>query len=127
MHTDGVSTVSTVQWESRADVDDRAGSEGDGKVEAAGGAAATIWEEIGSEGYEGSSEEALEEFRRGPMAAFRPPSRRRPRAMVMFGVRLQSQRRLLLVWQESRFFQVSSRYLSTMLGPQCVGSTTPLN
>ena len=32
VHTDGVSTVSTVQWESRADVDDRAGSEGDGKV-----------------------------------------------------------------------------------------------
>ena len=42
MHTDGVSTVSTVLWESRADVDDWAGSDGDGKVDAAGGAAATI-------------------------------------------------------------------------------------
>ena len=62
VHTDGVSTVSTVLWESRADVDDRAGSEGDGKVEAAGGVAATVWEETRSEGYEGSSEEALEEF-----------------------------------------------------------------
>ena len=62
VHTDGFSTVSTVLWESWADVDDRAGSEGDGKVEAAGGAAATVWEEIGSDGYEGSSEEALEEF-----------------------------------------------------------------
>ena len=36
------STVSTVLWESRADVDDRAGSDGDGRVDAAGGAAATI-------------------------------------------------------------------------------------
>ena len=39
-----------------------AGSEGDGKVEAAGGAAATVWKEIGSDGYTGSSEEVLEEF-----------------------------------------------------------------
>jgi hypothetical protein len=62
VHTDGISTVSTVLWESRADVDDRAGSEGDGKAEAAGGAAATVWKEIGSDGYEGSSKEALEEF-----------------------------------------------------------------
>ena len=42
VHTDGVSTVSTVLWESRADVDDWAGSDGDGKAEAVGGAAATI-------------------------------------------------------------------------------------
>ena len=42
VHTGGASTVSTVLWESRADVDDRAGSDGDGKVDAAGGAAATI-------------------------------------------------------------------------------------
>jgi hypothetical protein len=62
VHTDGISTVSTVLWESRADVDDRAGSEGDGKVEAAGEAAATIWEETGSEGYEGSSEGCWEDF-----------------------------------------------------------------
>ena len=31
-------------------------------MEAAGGAEATIWEETGSEGYEGSSEGYLEEF-----------------------------------------------------------------
>jgi hypothetical protein len=62
VHTDGDSTVSTVLWESRADVEDRAGSGGDGNVEAAGGAAATIWEETGSEGYEGSSEGCCEEF-----------------------------------------------------------------
>ena len=62
VHTDEVGTVSTVLWESGTDVDDRAGSGGDGKVEAAGGAAATVWEEIGSDGSEGSSEEALEEF-----------------------------------------------------------------
>ena len=62
VHTDGISTVSTVLWEFWADVDDRTGSEGDGKVEAAGGAAATVWKEIRSDGYEGSSEEALEEF-----------------------------------------------------------------
>jgi hypothetical protein len=42
VHTDGASTVSIVLWESRADVDDRAGSNGDGRVDAAGGAAATI-------------------------------------------------------------------------------------
>ena len=42
MSSDGASTVSTVLWESRADVDDRAGSDDDGKVEAAGGAAATV-------------------------------------------------------------------------------------
>jgi hypothetical protein len=42
VHTDGVSTVSTVLRESGANVEDRAGSGGDGKVEAAGGAAATI-------------------------------------------------------------------------------------
>ena len=45
VHTGGASTVSTVLWESRADVDDRAGSDGDGEVEAAGRAAATVWEE----------------------------------------------------------------------------------
>ena len=42
VHTDGVSTVSTVLWESGVDVDDRAGSGGDGEMEAAGGAAATV-------------------------------------------------------------------------------------
>ena len=42
MSSDGASTVSTVLWESRADVDDRAGSDDDGEVEAAGGAAATV-------------------------------------------------------------------------------------
>ena len=42
VHTDGASTVSTMLWESRADVDDRAGSDGDGKVDAAGGAVATV-------------------------------------------------------------------------------------
>ena len=42
VHTDGVSTVSTVLWESGADVDDRAGSRGDGSMVAAGGAAATV-------------------------------------------------------------------------------------
>ena len=62
VHTDSVSTVSTVLWESRADVGDWAGSDGDEKVEAAGGAASTIWEETGSEGYEGSSEGCGEEF-----------------------------------------------------------------
>ena len=59
MHTDSISTVSTVLWESRADVDDRVGSEGDGKVEAASGAAATVWKEIRSDSYEGSLKEAL--------------------------------------------------------------------
>ena len=62
VHTGSASTVSTVLWGSRADVDDRAGSDGDGGVEAAGEAAATIWEETGSEGYEGSSEGCWEEF-----------------------------------------------------------------
>ena len=61
VHTNSVSTVSTVLWESWADVDDQVGSKGDGKVEAAGEAAATIWEETGSEGYEGSSEGCWEE------------------------------------------------------------------
>jgi hypothetical protein len=42
MSADGGSTVSTVLWESRADADDRAGSNGDGRVDAASGAAATI-------------------------------------------------------------------------------------
>ena len=42
VHTDSASTVSTVLWESRANVDDRAGSDGDGKVDAAGGAVATV-------------------------------------------------------------------------------------
>ena len=41
---------------------DRAGSDGDGEVEAAGGAASTIWEETGSEGYGRSSEGCWEEF-----------------------------------------------------------------
>ena len=52
--------------------------------------------------------------RRGLMAALRPPGRRRPRAMVMCGVRLQSQRQLLLIWQGLQFLQV----LRTMLGPR---------
>ena len=39
VHTSGASTV---LWESQADVDDQAGSDGNGEVEAAGGAAATI-------------------------------------------------------------------------------------
>ena len=50
--------------------------------------------------------EALEEFgsrHSQCKAAFRPLCRRRPRAMVMFAVRLQSQRRLLLVWQGLRY------------------------
>ena len=42
MSTDGASTVSTVLWESRTDVDDWAGSDDDGKVDAAGRAAATV-------------------------------------------------------------------------------------
>ena len=42
MSTDFASTVSAVLWESRADVDDWAGSDDDGKVDAAGGAAATV-------------------------------------------------------------------------------------
>ena len=42
MSSDGASTVSTVLWESRADVYDRAGSDDDGKVKAAGGAAAAV-------------------------------------------------------------------------------------
>ena len=42
VHTDDADTVSTVLWESRADVDDRAGFDGDGKVDAAGGAVATV-------------------------------------------------------------------------------------
>ena len=42
VHTDDAGTVSTVLWESRADVDDRAGSDGDGKVDAAGEAVATV-------------------------------------------------------------------------------------
>ena len=42
MSTDGASTVFTVLWESRVDVDDRAGSDDDGKVKAAGGAAAAV-------------------------------------------------------------------------------------
>ena len=42
VHTDDAGTVSTVLLGSRADVDDRAGSKGDGKVDAAGGAAATV-------------------------------------------------------------------------------------
>ena len=39
---DGVSTVSTVLWESWANVDDWAGSDDDGRVDTAGGAAATV-------------------------------------------------------------------------------------
>ena len=62
VHTNDVGTVSTVLWESGTDVDDRAGSDGDGEVEVAGRAAATVWEETGSEGYEGSSEGLWEEF-----------------------------------------------------------------
>ena len=46
----------------RADVDDWAGSDGDGEVEASGGAAAGIWEETRSEGYGGSSEGFWGEF-----------------------------------------------------------------
>ena len=42
MHTDDAGTVSTVLLGSRADVDDRAGSDGYGKVDAAGGAVATV-------------------------------------------------------------------------------------
>ena len=42
VHTDDAGTVSTVLWGSQADVDDRAGSDGDGKVDAAGGAVATV-------------------------------------------------------------------------------------
>ena len=42
MSTDGASTVSTVLWESQADVDDWAGSNDNGKVDAAGGAAAMV-------------------------------------------------------------------------------------
>ena len=42
VHTDDVGTVSTVLWESGADVDDRAGSWGDGSMAAASGAAATV-------------------------------------------------------------------------------------
>ena len=41
VHTDKVGTVSTVLWESGADVEDRAGSGGDGSMAAASGAAAT--------------------------------------------------------------------------------------
>ena len=41
VHTDEVGTVSTVLWESGTDVDDRAGSGGDGSMAAASGAAAT--------------------------------------------------------------------------------------
>ena len=41
-HADSASTVSTVLWESRVDVDDRAGFDDGGKVEAAGGATATV-------------------------------------------------------------------------------------
>ena len=44
-------------------MDDQVGSKGNGKVEAAGGAAAAVWGEIRSNSYEGSSEEALEEFK----------------------------------------------------------------
>ena len=61
-HTSGDSTVSTVLWESQANVGDWAGSDGDGEVEAASGAEATIWEEARSEGYKGSSEGYWEEF-----------------------------------------------------------------
>ena len=42
MLTNSASTVFTVLWESPADVDDWAGSNDDGKVDAAGGAAATV-------------------------------------------------------------------------------------
>ena len=55
VHTDDAGTVSTVLLGSRADVDDRAGSKGDGKVDAAGRAAATT----GSMQVE---EEAIEEL-----------------------------------------------------------------
>ena len=41
VHTSEVGMVSTVLWESRADVDDQAGSGGDGLMAAARGAAAT--------------------------------------------------------------------------------------
>ena len=41
-HANSASTVSTVLWESQANVDDRAGFDGGGKAEAAGGAAATV-------------------------------------------------------------------------------------
>ena len=42
MSASGASTVSTVQWESWADVDDWAGSDDDGRVEAAGGVAGMV-------------------------------------------------------------------------------------
>ena len=55
VHTDEVGTVSTVLWESGADVDDRAGSGGDGSMAAASGAAATA-------GSMQVAEEAIEEL-----------------------------------------------------------------
>ena len=42
MPSDSASTISTVLWEFRADVDDQDGSDVDGKVGAASGAAATV-------------------------------------------------------------------------------------
>ena len=42
VHTDSAGMVPTVLWESRADVDDRAGSDDDERVDADRGAAATV-------------------------------------------------------------------------------------
>ena len=81
VHTDSVSTVSTVLWESRVDVGGRAGSDGDGEVGAAGGAAhLRSQRRPEARAMRDPQRVAGRSSWHGLMAALRPLGRWRPRA-----------------------------------------------